>query len=162
MPGISNWPELNVRTYVSRDGKPGVWFFSLDATNVVAVEAAKRLFRLPYYRAQMRCERRADFVLYESARLGAAFSARYRGSGDLFHAQPGSLEWFLAERYCLYATDAHGALHRAEIHHPPWPLQRAEVEIQLTSIAPLELSGSPLCHFSRSQDVVIWPLEAVL
>ncbi len=79
----------------------------------------------------------------------------------MFHARPGSLEWFLAERYCLYATDARGALLRAENHHGPWALQRAEAELELTTIAPLELSGTPLCHFSARQDALLWPPEVL-
>ena len=63
------------------------------------------------------------------------------------------------ERYCLYATDARGRLHRADIHHEPWPLQGAEAAIELASVAPLQLDGLPLCHFSRRQDVLVWPLE---
>ena len=85
---------------------------------------------------------------------------RYRPDGAVFHAEPGSLEWFLTERYCLYATDR-GRLARAEIHHELWPLQAAEAEVELASIAPLELPDEPLVHFSRRQDVVIWPLEPV-
>src|SRR5207244_2899051 len=81
--------EVNVRTYVTRDGKPGLWFFSLDAASTLAVEAAKRIYKLPYTRAQMRYER-DDFVHHESARAGAAFSGSYRGVGDLFQAEPGS------------------------------------------------------------------------
>ena len=89
------------------------------------------------------------------------FSGRYRPNGGVATAEPGSLEWFLAERYCLYTTDRRGTLARAEIHHELWPLQPAEAEIELTSISPLELRGDPLLHFSRRQDVVIWPLERV-
>jgi uncharacterized protein YqjF (DUF2071 family) len=166
LPGLSSFRELNVRTYVrAPDGKPGVWFFSLDVSSRLVVEAARRLVRLPYFHARIAADPDGTWIDYECARLGErgrVFSARYRPEGAVFQAKPGSLEWFLAERYCLYATDEHGALQRAEIHHPAWPLQRAEVEIELTSLAPLELRGAPLCHFSRSQDVVIWPLEAVL
>jgi uncharacterized protein YqjF (DUF2071 family) len=89
------------------------------------------------------------------------FCGRYRPAGDVFHAEQGSLEWFLAERYCLYTTDERGRLQRAEIHHALWDLQPAEAEIELTSISPLPLDGPPVCHFSRRQDVVIWPLRPV-
>jgi uncharacterized protein YqjF (DUF2071 family) len=164
LPYVSTFLELNVRTYVVADDKPGIWFFSLDAASAVAVEAARRTYRLPYFRARMSAERRGDEVAYECVRTeepGRAFSAVYAPTGPVFHAAPGSLEWFLCERYCLYTTDRRGQLYRAEIHHAPWPLQPAEAEIALTSIAPLELRGAPLCHFARRQDVVIWPLEQV-
>ena len=158
LPRFSTFPELNVRTYVSHGDKPGIWFFTLDAANIVAVEGAKKLYRLPYHRARMRCERIGDYVHYESARAGAAFSGRYRGEGELFHAAPGSLEEFLTERYCLYTEDG-GRLYRADIHHPPWDLQRGKAVIDLNTMAPL-----PLPHkeaqvlFSPRQDVVVWPL----
>jgi uncharacterized protein YqjF (DUF2071 family) len=157
---------LNVRTYVSApDGKPGIWFFSLDAGSRAAVEVARRTYRLPYFHARMSAEQRDGWIDYECARLderGRVFSGRYRPHGEVFHAEPGSREWFLAERYCLYTTDDRGALNRADIHHDRWPLQVAEAELDLTTISPLELEGDPVCHFSRRQDVVIWPLAPAL
>ncbi|MEN3342932.1 MAG: uncharacterized protein V7644_2336 [Actinomycetota bacterium] len=166
VPLVSSFLELNVRTYVrAADGKPGIWFFSLDAASRLAVEAARRGYKLPYFHARMSATPRGDWIEYECARLGESgrvFSGRYRPSGAVFNAKPESLEWFLAERYCLYTTDDRGHLHRAEIHHELWPLQAAEAELELTTISPLELEGAPLCHFSRRQDVVIWPLERVL
>jgi uncharacterized protein len=166
LPGLSSFRQLNVRTYVrAADGRPGIWFFSLDASSRVAVEAARRTFRLPCFHARVAADDEGTWIDYECARLGErgrVFSARYRPDGAVFHAEPGSLEWFLTERYCLYTTNEHGALQRAEIHHAPWPLQPADVEVELTSIAPFELRGAPLCHFSRRQDVVIWSLEPVL
>jgi uncharacterized protein YqjF (DUF2071 family) len=158
LPGVSTFPELNVRTYVTRDGKPGIWFFSLDAANVVAVEGAKRLFRLPYERARMTCVRDGDRVRFESARPGGSFSGSYRGLGDLFHAEPGSLEAFLVERYCLYTEDG-GRAYRADIHHAPWPLQRGEARVDLNTVAPVPLPDEePHVLFTPRQDVLVWPL----
>jgi uncharacterized protein len=165
VPGFSTFLELNVRTYVNAEGeKPGIWFFSLDASSRLAVEAARRGYRLPYFHARMSAISRDDSIEFECVRLsepGRVFSGRYRANGPVTRAVTGSLEWFLAERYCLYTTDRHDRLCRAEIHHEPWPLQPAEAEIGLTSISPLELEGDQVCHYSRSQDVVIWPLEPV-
>jgi uncharacterized protein YqjF (DUF2071 family) len=158
IPGVSTFPELNVRTYVTHDDKPGIWFFTLDAASRLAVEGAKRLYRLPYHHADMRYDRVADHVTYESERPGAAFSARYRGKGQLFEATPGSLEYFLTERYCLYTEDG-GRLYRAEIHHPPWDLQHGEASIVTNTMAPLALQDEqPHVLFSPRQDVVVWPL----
>lgn len=166
LPGVSSFLELNVRTYVrAADGRPGVWFFSLDASSRAAVEVARRAYKLPYFQARIAVERHEQWIDYECARVGErgrVFSGRCRPEGEVFGAEPGSLEWFLAERYCLYTTDAGGGLLRAEIHHDRWPLQVAEAEIELTTIAPFVLRGAPLCHYSRLQDVVIWPLEPVL
>jgi uncharacterized protein YqjF (DUF2071 family) len=165
LPGASSFLQLNVRTYVrGADGKPGVWFFSLDASSRLAVAAARRLYRLPYFAARMSLDRLGGWVDYECARSGErgkVFSGRYRPDGEVFHAEPGSLEWFLTERYCLYTTDARGALHRAEVHHDLWPLRTAEAEIELTTIAPFELRGEPVCHFAARQDALVWPLERV-
>jgi uncharacterized protein len=165
-PLVSRFLELNVRTYVTRDEKPGIWFFSLDAASRLAVEAARRAYRLPYHHAHMRADRRADWIHYESTRLGSparpyVFSGRYRATGTPDAARPGTLEHFLTERYCLY-TVHEDRIRRAEIHHTPWPLQRADGELALNTMPPDGLSvgdGSPLLHFSARQDVVIWPLK---
>jgi uncharacterized protein len=169
LPGASSFLELNVRTYVTAGGKPGIWFFSLDASSRLAVEAARRTYKLPYFHARMTAESTGEWIEFESARSRTGptprvFSARYGAGGAEFTAAPGSLEEFLAERYCLYAVDERGRLHRAEIHHPPWPLQRAEARLELNAMAPegVELpEEEPLLHFVRVQDVVIWPLKRV-
>ena len=158
IPYVSSFLELNVRTYVRAEDKPGIWFFSLDASSRVAVEAARRTYKLPYFHARMSASKRGEWVDYECSRVdeaGRVFSGSYRPAGAVFNAEPGSLEWFLTERYCLYTESR----ERADIHHVLWDLQPAEAEIGLASIAPLELRGEPLLHFSRRQDVVIWPLE---
>jgi uncharacterized protein YqjF (DUF2071 family) len=159
IPGLSTFPELNVRTYVTRDGKPGIWFFSLDAASTWFVEAAKKIYRLPYNRARMRCERKGDHVEYESSRSGASFTGHYRGEGDFFHAEPGSLEHYLTERYCLYTEDG-GRAYRVDIHHPPWDLQRGESVLVDNTMAPLALPDEePHVLFAPRQDVVVWPLQ---
>ena len=116
----------------------------------------------------MRVERYGGSIQYESTRIGSparpyVFSGRYRPAGTPGAAAPGSLEYFLAERYCLY-TVHEDRIHRAEIHHPPWPLQPAEGELELNTMPPdgVRLPDEPpLLHFAARQDVVIWPLEAL-
>lgn len=165
LPRLSTFPELNVRTYVTAGERPGIWFFSLDAASRLAVEGARRAYKLPYFHARMAARRRADRIEYSSDRLdasGKSFLGTYRGDGDVFVAERDSLEWFLTERYCLYAVDG-GRLLRADIQHPPWQLQDAELTLEHASMAPaaLRLDGPPLCHFARRQDVLIWPLRNV-
>jgi uncharacterized protein YqjF (DUF2071 family) len=164
LPGLSSFPELNVRTYVTIDGKPGVYFFSLDAGNPAAVAGA-RLMHLNYFYAWMGVDRRGDEVAYASRRIappptGARFRARYRAVGPAYNALPGSLAYFLTERYCLYTVEGRARVSRLEIHHPPWPLQDAEAEIELnTMTAPIGLSipdAAPLLHYARRQDMVAW------
>jgi uncharacterized protein YqjF (DUF2071 family) len=164
LPGVSTFPELNVRTYVTAENKPGIWFFSLDTSSRLAVEAARRTYKLPYFHARMSVELRGDAISYASTRVREPerrFAGRYGPDGETFNAQPGSLEYFLTERYCLYAIDR-GQLHRADIHHPPWPLQPAEAEIGENAMPPSGLDlppERPLCHFASRQDVLIWPLS---
>jgi len=163
LPRVSTFPELNVRTYVTADDKPGIWFFSLDAGSRIAVEGARRVYKLPYFHARMSARRDGARIDYSSDRLdgsGKSFLGSYGPTGAVFEAERGSLEWFLTERYCLYAVDR-GRLHRAEIQHPPWPLQPAELELERNTMAPdrITLDRLPLCHFARRQNVLIWPLR---
>jgi uncharacterized protein len=181
LPFLSAFPELNVRTYVTHGGKPGVWFFSLDATNPIAVWAARVSFHLPYFNARMSCEHRTGWIEYSSERTdrrapSAKLQMRYRPAGDIFHAHPGSLEHFLTERYCLYAADAQDQVSRCEIQHHPWPLQQAQAEFRESTMveAAAGWDGQPHClstgptsgiaplvHFALRQDVVVWPPQPI-
>lgn len=165
VPPLSNFPELNLRTYVSAGGRPGIWFFSLDAHNPVAVRLARATFRLPYFDAEMSCQVSGDTVSYRSARThrrapGAEFSGRYKPVGEAIDSEPGSLERFLTERYCLYSADPQGRVRRGEIHHKLWPLQPAETEIETLDVTRqigLELPATePLLHYAKRLDVVAW------
>jgi uncharacterized protein len=168
LPGVSAFPELNVRTYVIHGGKPGVWFFSLDAASTLAVYAARTGFHLPYYRARMRVEERDGWIEYRSERRhrGAppgVFEGRYRPTGPIYHSEPGTLEHWLTERYCLYAVDRRGRVRRGEIHHLPWPLRPAQAEITTCTVSEgwgITLPDEPpLLHFAGNLDVIGWLLE---
>jgi len=162
VPWFSAFPELNVRTYVSpRDGKRGVYFFSLDAARLAAVLAARAMFRLPYFPASMQVTGRGEGVHYVSRRRGgsASFVGSYAPTGPAFNPARGTLEFFLTERYCLYHTDLLGRPARLEIHHAPWQLQTARAEISENTMADplgIPLHGAPLLHFAKRQDVVAW------
>jgi uncharacterized protein len=166
-PVLSRFPELNVRTYVTRGARPGIWFFSLDAASMLAVAAARGLYRLPYFRARMRIAREGEEIDYRSARSDprgapAHFEARYRPTGGVRHAAAGSLEAWLVERYRLYTVDDRGHVFAGDIHHRPWTLRDAEVEIRAnTMTAPhgIVLDAAPVVQFARRQDVVFWPLQ---
>jgi uncharacterized protein YqjF (DUF2071 family) len=165
LPWVSAFPELNVRVYVERDGKPGVWFLSLDAGNPLAVWAARLFFHLPYYGAAMSVLSEGDSIDYQSRRADAKFSATYQPTSDTYQAAPGSLEHWLTERYCLYALSADNALWRTDVHHTPWPLQGAEANISSNTMFDfhgLSIHGSP-AHllFSKRLDVVVWKSERV-
>ncbi len=168
MPGASLFPEINVRTYVTEGGRPGVFFFSLDAASLLAVKAARAWYHLPYYHAQIRCEGTNvdDTIRYISSRyvksgqLPVRFEGTYRATGSANCGECGPLAHWLTERYCLYSVCGRGHVYRADIHHAMWPLQMAEAEIRVNSMtAPLgiELSASPpLLHFAKRLEVVAW------
>lgn len=164
-PAISSFPEMNLRTYVRVGGKPGIFFFSLDAGSRLAVAAARLTFRLPYFHADMRIHREHEWIHYRSRRKDgpklAEFRATYRPVGEIGEACKGSLEYFLVERYALYTVLRNGTVLTGEIHHQPWPLQAAEAGIEVNTVPAahhLPVSGPPaLLHYSARQDTLIWP-----
>ncbi len=173
LPWLSAFPELNMRTYVRVDGKPGVYFFCLEAGNPLAVEIARRWYRLPYHRANMSCvpsgpgghDIRYAHVRTDRRGSPAELAVRYGPRGDVYTSGPGSLEHWLTERYCLYTTDAHGRALRGDIHHPPWPLQPAVAEFDRNTLARahgFELPDrAPVLHFARRIEMVAWPIVRV-
>jgi uncharacterized protein len=171
LPWLSSFPELNVRTYVSMDGKPGVYFLSLDAARALAVLGARWIFHLPYFTASMHVASRDGWVIYVSRRTDrrgapARLAGRYRPVGASRRAEPDTLEYFLTERYCLYTTDGRGTPYRLDIHHAPWPLQPAELELDENTMA--EAAGlrlppaGPLLSYTARMDVVAWPIRPVV
>lgn len=165
VPGTDEFPELNVRTYVMIDGKPGVYFFSLDADNWQAVKGARTFFHLPYHYAKMDIKNFGDTVLFESKRrdqTDIVFAARYKPVSEPFLAVKGSFEEWMSERYCFYTINASGVPVRCDILHHPWILQQTEGEITLNTM--LSKQGiivdndRPILHFSKKIDVRAWPL----
>jgi uncharacterized protein YqjF (DUF2071 family) len=163
VPWLSEFLELNVRTYVRVGARPGVYFWSLDAERMLAVLGARLVLNLPYFVASMSLRRAGDEVAYEARRPGrrpARFCGTYGPVGGVVPPLPGTLEYFLTERYCLYNLDHRDAPYRLDIHHPPWPLQPADaaiVENTMAAAAGVRLPGGPpLCHFARRQDMVAW------
>jgi len=159
VPWVSSFPQLNVRTYVTAGGKPGVWFFSLDTPSALAVETARLVYRLPWHQSRLTIEARGNRLEYSSTRsAGKAFSARVSPGGGAAPAGPGSLEHFLVERYCLYLTEG-GHVARAELHQRPWQLEPAAGAVDLNTMVPdgLELPDAPpLLHVARLQDALAW------
>ena len=159
-----NFTELNVRLYVEADGKPGVWFVSLDASSALAVLGARSTLGLPYFRARMSLGLTAEGVDFASRRRRVPdieFRGRYRPAGDEFEPVPGTLEHFLMERYCLYTRWHGGRILRLEVQHPPWRVSAAEIDITANTVASmqgigLDPSEAPLAHFSKRQDTIAW------
>jgi len=166
IPGLSSFPELNVRTYVhDRKGTPGVWFYSLDASQWAAVKLARWWFGLPYYHARMRVLADPESIDYESCRRGtsAACHFRYRPGASVAEAEAGSLEFFLIERYLLY-TRNRGRLQQGRVHHRPYPLRSVAVEHwsdALIALAGIRLAGRPPEHalYSKGVQVEVFQLQ---
>lgn len=160
VPGRVTFPELNVRTYVRVEDKPGVFFFSLDAASGLAVAGGRSVYGLPYFMARMSIANEDGWVRYVCERGRAVFDARYRPVGDAFIARPGTRDHFLAERYALYAVRRGGRVQRTDVQHAPWRLQRAELEISRNTM--LDAAGirvtdtSPVLQYSERQDVLVW------
>ena len=170
MPGARHFLELNVRTYVHREGRdPGVGVFSLDAASSLAVVAARATFHLPYFRASMRLERDGDRVRYRSERkwpkpTPADFRARYTIGAPLGTSEPGTLRHFLAERYILFTDVGGGRLELGRVHHRPYPLREAHVdEIEQSMVVAAGLpatEGAPMALYSDGVDVDVFALTA--
>jgi uncharacterized protein len=163
LPGVSAFAELNVRTYVTLDGKPGVYFFSLDAASTLAVIGARAVFHLPYYRAEMAVHTGTRRITYRSMRrsaVNAQFAGTYEPTGAVFSPSPGTVEYFLTERYCLYTTTRSGEPRRLDIHHKPWRLQVADAQIAVNTMAAASgitlPAAAPLLHFAKRMDVLAW------
>jgi uncharacterized protein YqjF (DUF2071 family) len=174
LPLLSSFHEVNVRTYVHRQGRdPGVWFFSLDASSSIAVEAARTLFKLPYFHSEIELEVSKEAnprVEFRSRRVDprgampADSLIRYGGvEGPATPASPGTLDHFLVERYILYAADQQKNLYSGRVHHQPYPLQRADVEtLDETLIWAAGIRRSqdvPLRHYAREVNVRVYGLE---
>jgi uncharacterized protein YqjF (DUF2071 family) len=176
LPWISSFHEVNVRTYVHLRGRdPGIWFFSLDASSSIAVAAARAAYKLPYFHSEIEFFASKDplpDVQFDSKRndptgtMPANARIRYRPiDGIVSRASPGTIEHFLIERYILYTTDKEHHLHRARVHHQPYPIQRADVpecDETLTWAAGVKRSGdAPLRHYASEVNVRVYPLERV-
>ncbi|MDP5274186.1 YqjF family protein [Chengkuizengella axinellae] len=169
VPFASSFPEINVRTYVKFKGKAGVFFFSLDAMNHLAVYIARKLFSLNYYYAQIVHSNHSDTYYYESKRMDkdkvlTGFTGVYKPISKPFRSTRDSIDYWLTERYCLFCNDEK-YLYRGDIHHVPWQLQHVDADITNNSMTlpiginlPLE---KPIFHFSKKLDALLWSLTKV-
>jgi uncharacterized protein len=169
VPTATDFPELNVRTYVQHGGRSAVWFFSLDAASWLAVAGARATTGLPYFHARMRARRTGEDLTYRSERTQAGarpavFHGRYRPTGDVYRSAPGSFDHWCTERYSLFSILA-GRLLRLDIEHAPWPLQPAAAEIEVNTMAQASLIDlprtAPHVLFAQRLDVLAhWPTTA--
>lgn len=173
VPGISNFLELNVRTYVFDEMKrPGVWFYSLDANQWLAVEVAKRFFHLPYIHAKMSALREGEKIRYSSEQRDGAWSAKtsvsYTPGACLQQPEPGSLDYFLLERYLLFSWNPQSQqLYSGKVHHDPYSAREVLVEdlaaraLDSAGMTPTDANRPVHEVFSPGVDVEVFPLTRV-
>ena len=176
LPPISNFHEINVRTYVHRNGAdPGVWFFSLDASSSIAVTAARAAYKLPYFYSKIEFGASTDPLPQIGFRAHRDDPRRtdpahahigYAPSDAIVKtAVPGTLEHFLIERYILYAQNESHELYRARVHHQPYPIQKAEVtsldETLVWAAGVRRAESLPLRHYAREVNVKVYPPQKV-
>jgi uncharacterized protein YqjF (DUF2071 family) len=156
--------EANVRTYVHRGGRePGVYFLSLDAASRLAVIGARTSLGLPYRYASGQEHVSAEGIDYWLERRAArrpAVHVRYQPGSSLGVAQPGTLDFFLIERYLLHVQRG-PSLWSVRVNHQPYPLQRVTLhsleDRLLEADGVPRPGGAPLVHFSPGVNVEVFP-----
>lgn len=169
LPLTRRFPEINVRTYVQYDGKPGIFFLSIDVKNWASLKIARHWYHLPYHSSNVSIEHKGTTFSFQSIRnennRHISFKALYKPISDVFSPEEGTLDHWLTERYCLYSRDKTSNIYCGEIHHLPWPLQKAEFEIQSNSLlSPFNINlrnTNPIAHYSGGVDALIWNIRKV-
>lgn len=165
---VQRFPEVNLRTYVHYCGKPGVLFLSLDVENWASLNIAKRWYHLPYQKAKVSLQNerlvfRCHSMRNTMSNIPIVFKGNYYPNSETFLSEKGSLTHWFTERYCLFSTNKKGNLFCGEIHHEPWPLQKARAEINSNTLAtPFQINLNevePVLHFSKGIDTVFWNIK---
>ncbi len=162
--------EVNLRTYVHYQGKPGVFFLSLDVGDWASYTIAKRWYRLPYKKALISFQKEGQSFACQSVRKGTidppiSFGVKYAPASEVYVPKEGTLDHWLTERYCLFSTNNGSNIYCGEIHHRPWPLQKAKADISKNTLfTPFRMEGSegkPICHFSKGLDTLFWNIKKI-
>ena len=166
IPGMAAYPGFNIRTYVTLNGKPGVYFFRLTAANFLAAHFAKTFFRLPYLYMDMKYKKVKNLIVFESEKkTGLQLLCNYKSISDPVPTEKGSLEEWLVERYCVYTVNKKGVPLRGDILHEPWLLEKAEAEFHqntlLSSLNIVAENEKPILHYAKSRVVRFWPIVPV-
>ena len=168
---VSNFPEINVRTYVRYGDRQGVLFLSLDADNPLVIALARPWFRLNYIKAHIAMLRHEGGIRFVSYREGQRdqrpfFSANYHPTGQPYHPEQGSLDHWLTERYSFFAVDRRARPLRCDVQHRPWQLQGAEAEIGANTLAQSHgitlPETEPLLYYAERMEARIWPIKSRL
>jgi uncharacterized protein YqjF (DUF2071 family) len=171
LPTISLTPtfsEINVRTYVRYNGKPGIYFLSLDVNDLASYTIAKRWYHLPYSLASISYQQEGPTFHVKSIRkaktnIPIEFKGSYSPNQDVFYAKKETLEHWFIERYCLYSNDNRGNMYCGDIHHRPWPLQTVNTKISMNTLFSMfsfnVSEENSLSSYSRGVDTLIWNIK---
>jgi uncharacterized protein YqjF (DUF2071 family) len=167
IPGTADFDELNVRTYVTHRGIPGVYFLSIDASSRLASALARSSFNLPYHTSTMAFESIGGDYHAVSTRAddpAVRFEAHYRPTGRPVSGAPAALTLALAERYCLYTTGRRGRLLRGDISHLPWTVQEVEATVECNDLLAANgvdvLDPEPSMAYSEGSVSRCWPVRS--
>lgn len=160
---ISDFHEINVRTYVTKNNKPGVYFINIEAQKAVSVFLSRNISGLPYEKAVMHRKEQPALCIYTSSNLPKKFHlhAEYEITKKDITKTP--LDLFLTERYCLYVP-VQNQFYRYNIHHVAWPLQAVTIhkltlQYQIGHFWVNSNTPPLLSHYSEGVKVVAWSRE---
>jgi uncharacterized protein len=165
---VLKFPEVNLRTYVQHKEKPGVFFLSLDVANWASLSIAKRWYHLPYCKAKISYRKEGNIFHCQSVRKGNSnipitFKGSFTPDSVSYFPEEGTIDHWLTERSCLYSQDRRGNIYCGDIHHKPWPLQKATAEISNNTLpTPFGINISekkPILHFSNGVDTLFWNIK---
>lgn len=164
------FPEINVRTYVKYNEKPGIYFMSIDVENWASLKIAKNWYHLPYHSAKISFGKQGQTfychsIRKENGNTPVSFKGQYGPISEVYYPKEGTLDHWFTERYCLYSSNNGVNIYCGEIHHRPWPLQKAEIEVDKNTLFTsyqFDLSEiKPLAHFSTGVDSLMWNIKRI-
>ncbi|MBS4202106.1 DUF2071 domain-containing protein [Bacillus sp. FJAT-49732] len=162
------FPEINLRTYVKCDNKPGIYFLSLDVDDWTSYTLAKRWLNVPYHPAKISIQKNVDTFHYESLRMGSSNTpivckGSFTPQSNIFHPNSDTIDHWLSERYCFFSNDQRSNMYCLDIHHHPWPLQKADAVIKKNDLfKPFSFhleDEKPILHFSQGVEALIWNIK---
>ncbi|MBS4197060.1 YqjF family protein [Lederbergia citri] len=162
------FPEINLRTYVRCNDKPGIYFLSLDVDDWTSCSLAKRWLHVPYHPAKISFQKIEQSYHFESNRnhhIPIICKGSYTPKSEIFYPENMTLDHWLTERYCFFSHNQKSNVYCLDIHHHPWPLQRAEATIHSNDLCrPFNFdfeNETPIFHYSQGVDALIWNIKKI-
>ena len=151
---VSEFDEINIRTYIDNDNRKGVYFLSIEAEKQLSVYIAKALSGLPYRKSNI--HRTLGNCKSVNLRDRSSLDTEFEVKKVL--TQKAALDHWLTERYCLYHDKAE-VIYRYDIHHKEWEIKDVHMKrLNLDyKIGDLNLTNEPdSIHYSEGVKVLAW------